>query len=83
MEEDGEEVQSKVRVGRFESSRWSVRVRTASGSDRIEHVLLNQREIEMRLMIRSLPLAVLTRFVLTLTLNYTWERQLMGRSGLS
>jgi len=66
-------------VGAIKSeSRGSHRVRTASGSDRIEHSPLKQITAAIALdtfqdtsMIRSLPLAVLTRFVVILASNCT------------
>ncbi len=52
------------------------RVRTASGSDRILRATQRKANFTGYCVIRSLPLAVLTRFVATLAFNYTprWEK---------
>src|SRR5438132_5956532 len=52
------------------------RVRTASGSDRILRATQHKANFTGYCVIRSLPLAVLTRFVATLAFKYTprWEK---------
>ena len=49
-------------------------VRTASGSDRILRTTQKRPSFRKLHVIRSLPLAVLTRLVATLTFNYTQAR---------
>src|SRR5437773_8968497 len=55
------------------------RVRTASGSDWILRATQHKHLFRKLLLIRSLPLAVLTRLVATLTFSYTQWASAFGR----